>query len=50
MPGRKPKVVNKDVEVVEAPVIFRLKVSEEAPEEVIPVGETVSYSDILTAV
>ena len=50
MPGRKPKVVNKEVEVVEAPVIFRLKVSEEAPQEVIPVGETVSYSDILTAV
>jgi len=50
MVGRKAKVVKADVEVDETPVIFRLKVNEEAEEQVIPVGEMVSYSDILTSV
>ena len=50
MPGRKPKAVKKEIEVDEAPVIFRLKVTEEAAEQVVPMGEVVSYSDILTSV
>jgi len=50
MVGRKTKVVKKEIEVDEAPVIFRLKVNEETPEQVIPIGDVVSYSDILTSV
>lgn len=50
MPGRKPKVVKKEIEVDETPVVFRLKVNEETTDSVVPVGELTSYSDILTAV
>ena len=50
MVGRKTKAVKVEVEVDEAPVIFRLKVNEDTPDQVIPIGEVVSYSDILTSV
>jgi hypothetical protein len=50
MPGRKQKNVKKELEVDEAPVVFRLKVGDETVEQVIPIGDVVSYSDILTSV
>jgi len=50
MVGRKTKATKKEVDVDEAPVIFRLKVNEETAEQVIPIGEVVSYADILTSV
>ena len=50
MPVRKQKVVKNEVEVDDAPIIFRLKVNDEASEQVIPIGDVVSYSDILTSV
>lgn len=50
MPVRKPKATKKEIEVDETPIIFRLKVSEEVLEQVVPMGEVISYSDILTSV
>ena len=50
MPGRKPKVIKKETTIDETPVIFRLKVTDDEENEVIPVGENVSYSDILSSV
>ena len=50
MPSRKTKAPKKEIEVDETPVIFRLKVTEDTLEQIVPVGENVSYSDILTSV
>ena len=49
MPPKGKKAIKETV-VQETPVIFRLKVNEETENDIIPVGEVVSYSDILMTV
>jgi hypothetical protein len=52
MPRKSNKNTTKDVVVTETPVVFSLKITEEDTKdgEIIPAGETTSYSDILTSV
>lgn len=51
MPRKAKQAVTKDVLVTETPVVFSLKVlEEESVSDIIPAGETTSYSDILTSV
>ena len=45
MPPKGKKSVKETV-VHETPVIFRLKINEETDNDIAPVGEVVSYSDI----
>lgn len=49
-PSKAKKPTTKEIPLQETPVIFRLKVNEDVTDEIIPVGEVVSYSDILTSV
>lgn len=49
--GRKTKASTKDVIVSETPVVFSLKILEEdTVNDIIPAGESTSYSDILNSV
>ena len=49
--GRKSKTTTKEVTVTETPVVFSLKITEDEKEnEIIPAGESTSYSDILNSV
>lgn len=51
MPRKAKQTVSKEVIVTETPVVFSLKITEEDPvTDIIPAGETTSYSDILTSV
>lgn len=51
MPRKSKQTTTKDVLVNETPVIFSLRITdEETTTEIIPAGETTSYSDILSSV
>lgn len=51
MPRKSKQTTTKDLLVNETPVIFSLKITEEeTASEIIPAGETTSYSDILSSV
>jgi hypothetical protein len=51
MPRKAKQTATKEVVVAETPVVFSLKIIEEDPiTDIIPAGETTSYSDILTSV
>lgn len=51
MPRKAKQTATKEAIVTETPVVFSLKVTEEAAiQEIIPAGEVTSYSDILTSV
>jgi hypothetical protein len=51
MPRKAKQTATKEVVVAETPVVFSLKITEdEAVTNIIPAGETTSYSDILTSV
>lgn len=52
MPRKSKQTTTKDVIVTETPVVFSLKITEEdlVTNNIIPAGETTSYSDILTSV
>jgi hypothetical protein len=51
MPRKAKQTVPKEVIVTETPVVFSLKIVEEDPiTDIIPAGESMSYSDILSSV
>ena len=50
MPPRKTKASVKVQQLDESPVVFFLKVSDQQDEEIVPAGNTTSYSDILNSV
>ena len=52
MPRKTKQTATKEVIVTETPVVFSLKITENAAIEttIIPAGETTSYSDILSSV
>lgn len=50
MPPRKPKTQKESTIVSDAPIVFFLKIGEEEEENILPVGDVVSYSDILSSV
>jgi hypothetical protein len=50
MPPRKAKAPAKTQPIDESPVVFFLKVTDDAKDNVIPAGDVISYSDILNSV
>jgi hypothetical protein len=50
MPPRKSKTQKESTIVSDTPIIFFLKIGEEEEENILPVGDVVSYSDILNVV
>jgi len=50
MPPRKTKTVAAKPAVDETPVVFYLKITEDATQKIIPAGDDTSYSDILNSV